>query len=89
MLPAFVHGRLVADAGAEARPELLAVAIGGRVAAVTTAFPGPDGMPRFQAIVPESDFAPGRNRVELFAVRREGARVRLLRIPARGETAEN
>ena len=34
MLPAFVHGRLLADAGADKRPPLLAVEIGGRVAAV-------------------------------------------------------
>jgi predicted AlkP superfamily pyrophosphatase or phosphodiesterase len=80
MVPAFVHGWLRADPGAEGRSPLLAVAIEGRVAAVTSAFAGPDGTLRFQALVPESAFKPGRNRVELFLPRKEGGRVRLLRV---------
>ena len=53
----------------------LAIAVNGRIAALTKSFHlATDDRTLFAAMVPESSFRTGRNRVELFAVRGAGAK---------------
>lgn len=46
----------------------LAVAVNGRIAAVTKAYETRDGATRFSALAPETAFRPGRNEVTVFLV---------------------
>ena len=66
-LPAHVAGRL-RGRGAEHASDL-AVAVNGRIAATTHGVVE-GGAAQFEAIVPESSFVAGANRVEVFAVTR-------------------
>lgn len=75
VVPALVTGR-VAGVAPGAR---LAVAAGGRVAAVTVPFDD-DGVRRFSAVVPPAAYARGANDVEVLAVRGRGAGRRLERL---------
>jgi hypothetical protein len=73
-VPAWVTGSL---AGVPAGRDL-AIAVNGRIAALTKSFHLATGdQPLFAAMVPESSFHTGRNRVELFELREAGARVTL------------
>jgi hypothetical protein len=54
----------------------LAVALNGRIAAVTQTF-SQDGKTQFSALYPESALRPGRNVVDVFAVRGPGRRLSL------------
>jgi hypothetical protein len=73
-VPAWVTGSLDGvPAGVD-----LAVAVNGRIAALTKSFHlATDEQTLFAAIVPESSFRTGRNRVELFELRDAGAEVTL------------
>jgi hypothetical protein len=51
----------------------LAVAVNGRIAAVSRTYRSPGSVTRFSAAAPESSFHPGRNKVEVFWITR-GAR---------------
>jgi hypothetical protein len=73
-LPARVSG--VIAKGRLARSTELAIAVNGRVRALTRCF-FQDGAQRFRALVPESAFRDGRNTVEVFAVRMVGSVPRL------------
>jgi len=74
-LPANITGSLL---GPTARPGLtLAVAINGRIAALTRSFEL-DATVKFEALVPESAFRNGANDVELFVVTE---RSKLERVP--------
>ena len=56
----------------------LAIAVNGRIAALTKSFHLATGdQTLFAAMVPESSFHTGRNRVELFELRDAGARLTL------------
>ena len=56
----------------------LAIAVNGRIAALTKSFHlAEDDETLFAAMVPESSFHTGANRVELFEVRDAGARLTL------------
>ncbi|MEP7334917.1 MAG: sulfatase-like hydrolase/transferase, partial [Actinomycetota bacterium] len=74
-VPTFLEGRLL-PAGARTD---LAVALNGRVAAVTTTF-DQHGQTRFSALVPEAALRNGRNAVEVFAVEQTGGVLRLVRL---------
>jgi hypothetical protein len=76
-VPAWVTGYLKGvPAGRD-----LAVAVNGRIAALTKSFHLATGTETiFAAMVPESSFHTGRNRVELFELRRAGTRVKLRRL---------
>jgi hypothetical protein len=76
-VPAWVTGYLKGvPAGRD-----LAVAVNGRIAALTKSFHLATGTETiFAAMVPESRFHTGRNRVELFELRRAGTRVKLRRL---------
>jgi hypothetical protein len=76
-VPAWVTGYLKGvPAGRD-----LAVAVNGRIAALTTSFHLATGTETlFAAMAPESSFRTGRNRVELFELRRAGTRVKLRRL---------
>jgi Sulfatase len=75
--PAWVTGHLEGmPAGRD-----LAVAVNGRIAAVTRSFRLATGNETlFAVMVPEASFRTGRNRVELFEVLRAGTEVRLRRL---------
>jgi hypothetical protein len=76
-VPAWVTGHL--DGVPAGRD--LAVAVNGRIAAVTKSFHLATATGTlFAVIVPESSFRAGRNRVELFELRRVGATVGLTRL---------
>jgi hypothetical protein len=76
-VPAWVTGRLQGvPAGRD-----VAVAVNGRIAAVTRSFHlATGGETLFAGMVPGSSFRTGRNRVELFELRRAGAKVKLRRL---------
>lgn len=74
-VPTFLEGRLL-PAGAR---NDLAVALNGKVAAVTTTF-DQHGQTRFSALVPETALRNGRNAVEVFAVEQAGGALRLVRL---------
>jgi hypothetical protein len=74
-VPTFVEGR-VQPTGTRAD---LAVALNGRVAAVTRTF-DQHGQTRFSAMVPEDALRSGRNDVEVFAVEAAGGETRLVRL---------
>ena len=58
----------------------LAIAVNGRVRALTRCFRGVDGRQRFRALVPETALREGVNHVEVFAVVGSGTRRRLARL---------
>jgi hypothetical protein len=59
----------------------LAVAVNGRIAAVTKTFHLATATETlFAVMVPESSFRAGHNRVELFELRRVGAKIGLTRL---------
>jgi hypothetical protein len=76
-VPAWVTGHLQGvPAGRD-----VAIAVNGRIAAVTRSFHLATGSETlFAGMVPESSFRTGRNRVELFELRRAGAKVKLRRL---------
>ena len=74
-VPTFLEGRLL-PAGAR---NDLAVALNGKIAAVTTTF-DQHGQTRFSALVPETALRNGRNAVEIFAVEQAGGALRLVRL---------
>jgi hypothetical protein len=74
-VPSFLEGRLLPAGG---RTDL-AVALNGRVAAVTRSF-DQHGETRFSALVPETALRNGRNAVEVFAVEQAGGLFRLVRL---------
>jgi len=74
-VPTFLEGRLL-PAGARSD---LAIALNGRVAAVTTTF-DQRGQTRFSALVPEEALRNGRNAVEVFAVEQARGSLRLVRL---------
>jgi hypothetical protein len=76
-VPAWVTGHLQGvPAGRD-----VAIAVNGRIAAVTRSFQLATGSETlFAGMVPESSFRTGRNRVELFELRRAGAKVKLRRL---------
>jgi len=70
--------------GAEIADDVeLAVAVNGRIAALTRSF-RLDGRQRFAALVPETVFREGQNRVELFSIDGTASEPRLIRL---GETS--
>jgi hypothetical protein len=81
LVPARITG--VLD-GAEIADDVeLAVAVNGRIAALTRRF-RLDGKQRFSALVPETVFREGQNRVELFSIDGTKSEARLIRL---GETS--
>ncbi len=74
-VPSFLEGRLLPAGG---RTDL-AIALNGRVAAVTTTF-DQHGQTRFSALVPEQALRNGRNAVEVFEVEQTGGSLRLVRL---------
>ena len=74
-VPARVFGRI--RAGSVVRDTELAVAVNGRVRALTRVF-GDAG--EFRALVPETAFGDGANEVEVFLVQGSGARATLARV---------
>jgi len=66
----------------------LVVAVNGRIVASTRCF-RIGGAQRFSALVPDSAFRNGFNRIELFAVAGTGSGPRLIRIGHNGETHES
>ncbi|MGH8875401.1 MAG: sulfatase-like hydrolase/transferase, partial [Acidimicrobiia bacterium] len=68
--PALMTGRL---GGSPDGDLVLAVAINGRVAAVTRTYQDDEGSTRFQVMVPPTGFRDGRNQVELLVVEGTGA----------------
>ena len=74
-VPTFLEGRLL-PVGSRSD---LAVALNGRVAAVTRTF-DQHGQTRFSAMVPEDALRNGRNDVEVFVVDRSGGETRLVRL---------
>lgn len=74
VLPIFVHGQ-VDDAGATGQP--LAIAVNGVVRAVTEVLADGTPAPVFGALIPESAWHPGANRVEVYAVVDDGTALRL------------
>ena len=75
LVPSFLEGRVL-PAGDSAE---LALALNGRVAAVTRTF-DQHGQTRFSALVPEDALRNGRNDVEVFAVEGSSGSVRLVRL---------
>jgi len=76
-VPARISGRVTAgrlDPGAE-----LAIAVNGRVQAVTRTLEG-RAAGQFRALVPESAFRPGANEVEVFLVSGKAERASLVRV---------
>jgi hypothetical protein len=85
-LPARVSG--VVARGRVARATELAIAVNGRIRALTRSF-YQDGVQRFRALVPESAFRDGPNQVDVFAVRAAGSVPRLEALgPFRGPQPE-
>jgi hypothetical protein len=74
-LPSFVEGRLLGGSGRIA----LAVAVNGRIAAVTYSFTQADKR-RFSALVLEEALRDGANTIDVFAVRGTGRTLRLERL---------
>ena len=72
-VPTFLAGTIT---GRHPRQLDLAVALNGRIAAVTQTF-AQDGKTQFSALYPESALRPGRNVVDVFAVRGSGRRLSL------------
>ncbi len=68
-VPIFVAGRLRAP-GLPPGPLELVVAVNGVVRALAQSFDHEDGSARFEALVPEGSFRPGRNDVEVRVVAR-------------------
>lgn len=79
-VPALVGGRLVGDGAAEAE---LAVVVNARIAGIATVYRSA-GDVRFNALVAEGFFRPGRNDVTLFAVSGVPDRPRLAPVAAAG-----
>jgi len=73
LLPTWIQGQLTGQHGPE---EDLAIAVNGRIAAVTQSFDA-GGQPKFAAMVPEWTMHDGRNDVSVFRV--EGSRLEELR----------
>jgi hypothetical protein len=74
-VPSFIEGSLTGVAGRTA----LAVALNGKIAAVTWTF-DQHGQARFSAMVPEDALRTGRNTVEVFAVEEALGGVELVRL---------
>ncbi len=74
-LPSFIEGSVEGTSGTTD----LAVALNGKIAAVTKTF-DQHGQTRFSALVPEEAFRSGRNAVEVFAVEETGGSVVLKRL---------
>ena len=72
-IPAAVEGAVSAT-----NARYVAVGINGTLRAVAPTFEGPDGRLRFQAIVPETYFFNGANRIQVFAVAETTGKVVLL-----------
>ena len=66
-IPAHIVGRINAGRGA-AEHLHLAVTVNGRIEAVTRTYKGPEGPWSFTAMVPETVFEEGSNRVEVFVI---------------------
>ena len=66
-VPAHIAGRINAGRGAAERL-YLAVTVNGRIEAVTRTYKGPESPWSFTAMVPETVFKAGSNRVEVFAI---------------------
>jgi hypothetical protein len=80
-VPVRIQGRIE---GVDIDPDIeLAVAINGRIAALTR-ISRVTAEPRFDAMVPETAFREGSNRVELFAIAGRGGAVRLTRLGSAG-----
>jgi hypothetical protein len=75
--PALISGFV--ERGALDKRVELAVAVNGRVRALTRCFSA-GGRERFRALVPPSSFRPGFNRIEVFMIDSEGGTSRLVRI---------
>ena len=82
-LPAWIHGELDAPDGSEAEPIALAVAVNGVIRAATRTSVQA-GTPHFHALVPESSFVAGENRVEVFRIVGSGDGRFLQRLEVRG-----
>jgi hypothetical protein len=74
-VPSFIEGSVEGTSGTTD----LAVALNGKIAAVTKTF-DQHGQTRFSALVPEEVFRGGRNAVEVFAVEVAAGSVRLARL---------
>ena len=66
LLPALASGRI---SGVTGPGTTLAIALNGTVRAIATAYRDADDV-RFSALLPPSAFSPGRNEIEVYAVRR-------------------
>ena len=66
-IPAYIVGRINAGRGA-AECLSLAVTVNGRIEAVTRTYKGPESPQSFTAMVPETVFKAGSNRVEVFVI---------------------
>ena len=63
-IPGQIMGSISGPGASAGRP--LAVAVNGRIAAVSRTYRSPGSVTRFSAAAPESSFHPGRNKVEVF-----------------------
>jgi hypothetical protein len=75
--PSHVSGAILGLPAGRTTP--LAVAVNGRIAAVSWTYPF-TGKARFSAIVPDSAFRPGANQVQVFEVQGSGQAASLLRL---------
>jgi hypothetical protein len=75
-VPAHISG-VVAEAELGSEKEL-AVAVNGRIRALTRSFRDEGGTERFRALVPPSTFVEGANRVDVYAIGARGARPQLV-----------
>ncbi len=80
-VPAFLTGRL---SGRAEGGELVAIAVNGRIAAVTRSFRDADQSPRGRDGARRSRFALGRTRIEAFAVSGAAPALRLARVGGTG-----
>ena len=82
-IPSQITGRLVGKTGR--RPLALAIAVNGLIAATAPSFRAPGSRHEvFSAMVPESAFHDGPNRVDVFSVERGREGLRLRRLGASG-----
>jgi hypothetical protein len=77
VVPARITGAVEGKGGE--RPLELAVAVNGRIEAVTQTFEL-DGTTRFSALVPEAGLRDGANEVEIFSLSDDGGAMRLTRL---------
>jgi len=81
-LPAHITGRVLQNMEIQ-EPINLAVAVNGTIKAVTQTFDNKEGNAKFSAIVSETAFKKGKNKVEVFVVSSDDGKLRLARTKSR------